>query len=210
MRPAILALALAALAGCDDLAAGLGGGGGEPVRAMQLVGGEVILQAPDGYCIDTRSSRARAGFAVMAGCALISDEAVMPFRDGLLTVQLGDPGTAAVAGSEQALRDLLQSAAGVSLLSPSGDPAAISVDALLSRPNLVSVHFTDAAPPPFEGLEQVEWRAFFDLGDRMATVTVRGFERAPLTENAGLSLLEQAVRALTLANPAPGTAADAG
>lgn len=200
MRASLLGLALLGLAGCD--LATLGVGGGEPVRAMSLLGGAAVVQAPDGYCIDQGSSRTRSGFVVMAGCALVSEQAEMPYRDGLITVQVGEAGTAAVAGSEQELRDLLGSAAGVGLLSAVGDPTSISVDTLVSQDNLVLVHFTDRAPPPFDGLEQAEWRAFFDLGDRMSTVTVRGFARAPLDVNAGLGLLEQSVRAIRQANAA--------
>ncbi|SMY08427.1 hypothetical protein [Flavimaricola marinus] len=201
MRLALLGLIATGLMGCD-IAADLSGGSSEPVRAMSLLGGDVVVQAPDGYCIDERSSRARSGFVVMAGCALVSDQAEMPYRDGLITIQVGQPGTAAVDGSEDALRDLLSSASGVGLLSSTGDPSTISVDALNSRDNLVTVHFSDSAPPPFEGLEQLEWRAFFDLDDRLSTVTVRGFERSPLNENAGLGLLEQAVRSIQSANAA--------
>ena len=210
MRLPALALACASLAGCD-VPPGLGGSS-QPVQAMFLLGGDVVVNAPDGYCIDQGASRSRSGFAVMAGCALVSDAQIMPFRDGLITVQVGEAGTAAVAGSEGALRELLASAAGVGLLSSSGDPAAVTIDRLDSQSNLVSVHFTDATPPPFDGLEQAEWRAFFDLGDRLATVTVRGFARAPMSEAAGLALLQQAVAALQAAN-VPGAAiavADAG
>lgn len=201
MRLALLGLVTAGLMGCDMATDLIGSGGQDPVRSMALLGGDVAVQAPDGYCIDQRSSKARTGFAVMAGCALLSDETVMPYRDGLITVQFGDPGTASVAGAEQAYRDLLTSASGAQLLSSMGDASSISVDALVSQSNLVSVHFSDSGEPPFDGLEQLEWRAFFDLSDRLCTVTVRGFERAPLSEDAGLALLEQAVRTLQSANP---------
>lgn len=212
MRTTLFGLAILGLSGCD-IAAGLPSltsltGSAEPVRAMTLLGGSVVAQAPDGYCIDQASSGARQGFVVMAGCALLSEEPVMPFRDGLITVQVGDAGTAGVAGGEQALRDLLTSPEGVGLLSATGDPATISVDTLFAQDNLVTVHFTDLAPPPFDGLEQLEWRAFFDLGDRISTVTVRGFARAPLSENAGLGLLQQAVTVLKSVNAAEAAQAE--
>jgi hypothetical protein len=193
---AVLGLALAGLAGCDLALQD----SGEPIRGMQLLDGAVVVQAPDGYCIDQGSSRPLSGFVVMAGCALVSEQAEMPFRDGLVTFQVGGPGTAGVAGSEEALRSLLSTAEGVSLLSSNGNPTTITVDALDSASNLVTVHFFDMAPPPFDGLEQFEWRAFFDLGDRISTVTVRGFDRAPMTEAAGIGLLRQTVRTIQQAN----------
>jgi len=127
----------------------------------------------------------------------------MPTRDGLITVQIGGPGTASVTGNEQALRALLNTAGGVAILSATGRAEGISIDVLDARSNLVAVRFRDASVPAFDGLEPVEWRAFLDLGDRLATVTVRGFLRAPLDADAGRLLLEEAVAALRAANAGP-------
>lgn len=171
-----------------------------PVRAMALLHGAAGVQAPDGYCIDTRASRPDEGFAAMAGCALVSNLAQMPSRDGLITVQIGGSDTASVAGAEAELRALLSTARGVGLLSSSGIPEAIRVEDLRSGPNLVMVRFSDGAPPPIRGLEQVEWRAFLDVRGRFATVTVRGFDRAPLTTEEALRLLRQAIASLEAAN----------
>jgi len=190
-----------ALASCDGLPP-LGGGGGEPVRAMALVGGEVVVATPTGYCIDQRTSRPSSGFVVMAGCALVSDEQSMPSVDGLLTVQVGDADTALVAADEVALRSLLATAQGAAVLSPNGDPTAIEIDRLENRDGVVYVHFLDTAAPPVDGLEQLEWRAFFDLGSRLATVTVRGFDRAPIDTDQGLLLLRRAVATIRDANGA--------
>lgn len=163
------------------------------MRSMALADGEVVVATPTGYCIDERTSRPARGFVVMAGCALVSDEPSMPAIDGLITVQVGEADTAFVADDEEALRTLLATAQGASVLSPTGDPTAIEIDRLESRDGVVYVHFLDQSPPPADGLEQLEWRAFFDLGTRLATVTIRGFERTPLDTDDGLSLLRRAV-----------------
>jgi len=169
---------------------------------MALFGGETVVASPEGYCIDTRSSRDRRGFVVMAGCALVSSDPRMPLTDGLLTVQVGDAGTAIVDGGEETLREVLATAGGVALLSATGDPTDIEVDALDSRNGIVYVHFSDAGPPPAAGLENLEWRAFFDLGGRLATVSLRGFERAPIDSRAGLTLLLRATEIIRAANAA--------
>lgn len=187
-----------ALAGCDDLA--LGGARPEPITLMAPDSFAYFVATPDRYCIDRAVSREGQDFYVMAGCALVSNLEVMPFRDGLITVQFGADQTAAITGAETDMRALLSTAEGVALLSSSGNPGAITVDALETGDNLVIVHFTDTAPPLFDGLEQSEWRAFLDIGGRLTTVTVRGFARAPMTRNDGQALLLQAVGVLVEAN----------
>lgn len=164
--------------------------------------GSVTVAAPSGYCIDNGTSRPSRGFVVMAGCALVSNEQRMPAVDGLITVQVGDPETAFVSADEEALRALLATAEGAAILSPSGDPTGIEIDELESRDGVVYVHFLDRSPPPADGLEQLEWRAFFDLGSRLATVTVRGFARSPIDAGEGLALLRRAVATIRDASSA--------
>ncbi|MFT4744076.1 MAG: hypothetical protein ACI91Z_002056, partial [Yoonia sp.] len=59
---------------------------------------------------------------------------------------------------------------------------------------------TDSAATVIESMQNAEWRSFFDLNDRLVTVSVRGIDAAPLSERDGVVLLEQAVAALIAAN----------
>lgn len=195
MRFSAPLLALAALLGCDVLNEARG------VRTFALLDGTVHARGPDGFCVDPAASRPDAGFAAMGGCALISAIALMPQTEGLITVQFGAAGSAAVDGDEAAVVALLRSAQGAGLLSATGRPEAIVVNGIETLPGTVMVRFSDAAPPLAQGLEQVEWRAFLDLRGRLVTVSVRGFTRAPLTRARGLDLMGQAVMALRAANP---------
>lgn len=195
------------LTGCDTMTTALSAALPETgVRAMTLLDGSVVAQGPDGYCIDARTSRPDTGFAVMGGCAILSRMGIMPRSEGLITVQFGAAGSAAVTGSEADLVALLRSARGAQILSSTGQPEAIFVEAIDSEDGLVFVRFQDTAPPIAEGLERTEWRAFLDIAGHLATVTVRGFERAPLDSLAGRALLGDAVGILRAANapqPAP-------
>lgn len=185
--------ALALLGACVALP-----GGG--VQTLDVAGGAVTVQGPEGFCVDTRTSRPGRGFAVLASCALVSDMAVVPGIEGLITVQVGDAGSALVAGSERDLVSLLQSPTGAALLAGNGDAGSIDLDFVDNSPGLVLVHFTDSAAPMVPGVEALEWRAFLDLGDRLATIGVRGFARDPLGRDEGLRLLNRAVFALRAAN----------
>ena len=130
----------------------------------------------------------------------------MPESDGLITVQIGGAGTATIDGEEQDLQLLLATAQGAAVLSPSGDPTSIEIDQIESRDGAVYVHFVDSGAPPADGLEQREWRAFFDIGDRLATVTLRGFERAPISQQAGLDLVRQTVSTIRSATASANSA----
>ena len=195
MRPFLAALIV--LAGCD---VGLDGRG---IRTLAVLDGAVSVRGPDGYCIDQQSSRAGSGFAVLAGCALVSDATVMPTHEALITVQIGSAGSATVTGAEAELAALLRTAQGAALLSDSSDAGSVQVDRVDRADGVVVVRLSDAAPAQVQGLERREWRAFLDIRGRLTTISLRGFERAPLPAEQGLRLLSQAIGALRAANAPP-------
>ncbi len=194
MRARVAALLIMAIAGCD---AGVNTRG---VRTLSVLEGAVSVRGPEGYCVDLQSSRASSGFAVLAGCALVSDAALMPAIEGLITVQIGAAGSASVAGAEPELAALLRTAQGAQLLSAAGNPASVQVDRVDRAEGVVVVRFSDAAPARTAGLEPLEWRAFLDIRGRLTTISLRGFERAPVLAEQGLRLLSQAIGALRAAN----------
>ncbi|KPP86191.1 MAG: hypothetical protein HLUCCA08_16750 [Rhodobacteraceae bacterium HLUCCA08] len=203
MRRIVAVLAPLVLAGClaDGLTLAGMSGSEDPrgVRALRVLDGSVSVRAPDGYCIDMEASRARRGFAVMAGCALISDAArLMPSLDGLITVQVGAPGSAVVNGDPARLAAFLDSAAGAALL---GD--AVRVQDVALGAASVAVRFDPDGPPRLDGTDGPVWRGFLDLDDRAVTVTVRGFARAPLSPDEGGRLLDIAMTEIAVANRDP-------
>lgn len=198
MRP-VLAVVFV-VAGC---VASLDGRG---VRTLSLLDGAVSVRGPDGYCVDQQSSRPSSGFAVLAGCALVSDAAMMPSLEGLITVQIGSANSASVSGSEAELAGILRASQGAQLLSAAGDGASVEVARVDRAEGVVVVRFSDATPAPMPGLEPLEWRAFLDIRGRLATISLRGFDRAPIPAEQGLRLLSQAIGALRAANaPVPPT-----
>ncbi len=202
-RAQLAAVALLALIACDDVGldfATQSDGTTAGIRTLSMFSGTVRVRGPEGYCIDRRASRARTGFAVLAGCARVSDAQLLPTLDGLLTVQVGAPGSALVSGQEAVLAGLFSEAAGRRLLSEGGDGATVTVYGVDRRAGLVVVQFADAASLPIEGVQGAGWRAFIDLGDRLATVSLRGLADAPLSDDDGDLLIRSAAAALREAN----------
>jgi hypothetical protein len=210
MRKTILALAgLSWLSACD-LGITLPGFGrdmtGDGIRTMALLDGAVRVRGPRGYCVDQSASAASRGFAIMAGCAMLSERAAtMPDRAGLITVQFGAPGSALVGSGAADLAEVLRDDAGQGMLS-SGE-AGVEVGEVQVDDNRVMVRFEDHAGAPIPGTTPLVWRGFTDIGDRLVTVSVLAYDRDPLSGEAGRTLLDLALRALKEVNgPAPSDA----
>jgi len=160
-------------------------------RSVALVGGEVIADAPRGYCVDDATSAPSAGFAVLAPCASLGATASAPRDIGVATVQVGPPESQSVAGAEIGFRDFLITDAGTALLSSAGNAEAITILSSQAFDARVMIHFADTGTPPLPGLQQEEWRAFTDVSGRLVTISLRGLAAAPLGEGPGATLLKQ-------------------
>lgn len=197
---AMLIAALVAVTGCAGVGEVVTGfGAPQPgLRTMSMFDGAVRVRGPEGYCIDRQASRTGTGFVVMAACARVSGAATLPAQDGLLTVQIGEEGSALVAGNEEALMRMLAEGAGRGLLSDGGGP--VTVHRAVGRPGLVLVRYTDPAAQAMAGTEAPGWRAFLDLRGRSAVISLRAFESAPLDAAGAESLIRAAAAELVAVN----------
>lgn len=173
-------------------------GTAQGIRTLSLFDGAVRVRGPDGYCIDRQASRARTGFVVLAACARVSEAELLPSLDGLLTVQIGVAGSAVVAGNEATLARLLTEEAGRGLLAAGEGP--VTVHEAEGEAGLVVVRYTDPGAAPMPGTEPTGWRAFLDLGDRSAVISLRDFILKPLSMQEGEILIRAAAAALSEAN----------
>jgi len=171
---------------------GMAPGGRE---SLQVLGGAVTVRGPAGYCVDPGASAPERGFAVLASCERTGRGD--PVRlDALITVQVGEPGSAMGPAGARELAALLEGPEGRGLLSQ-GVP--VRVTEVETAADAVFVGYSEAReaaagpPPPL-------WRAFLDLGDRIATVSIRPVEGAVLSSDAERRLIGEAVGQLRAAN----------
>ena len=215
VRGFVLVIAAFGLMGCEgvtdrvaDQIASLGAAPdatGEGIRTLSLLNGGVRARGPEGYCIDQAASNARRGFAVLAGCALLTDDAaIMPALDGLITVQFGDENTASVTDNEDAFAAFLKTETGRSLLAGSGDIANLTDVSTITDRAGVLARFEDTSGPAFTGTSGPQWRGFLDINGRLATVSVLSFDRSALSRAEGERLLVVAMAELAEVN-APAT-----
>jgi len=213
LRLCVMAAALLGLASCDQVAdrvsEGLSRIGGvaaedatsEGIRTLALLDGSVRARGPDGYCIDQLASDAQTGFVVMAGCALLSEEAaIMPTPDALITIQFGDEGSASITDNEDAFAGFLESEAGRALLAQDGEASSVEAVSTISDRAGVLARFEDSSGPTFSGTTGSQWRGFLDVGGRLTTVSVLSFDRNVLSLAEGERLLVIAMAELAEVN----------
>ena len=186
------------LTGCADLYSSSG-----PVSVASLRGGDIIVAAPAGLCVDAQASDLLAGFALMAPCVTLQGQDTAKSTSAVVTVQAGLAGSASVIGSEQTLVTLFESDEGAALLSDTGNSSAVNVTSTASNPNDVRVAFDEKGAATIAGTTGTVRRAFFDVGSRLVTISVRSLVGDPLTNRAGRDLLVTLVGAIKQANPDP-------
>ena len=188
-RTAVALIGVLVVAACTPI--------GAPARSIALGQGDVIATSPAGYCVDRVSSQPANDFAVLAPCATLGAESAVPRIVGVATVQVGPPESGTVVSDEIALRDFLITREGASLLSQSGNAAAITILSSQAFNSQVMIYFSDAGPPPLAGLQREEWRAFTNVSGRLVSIGVRGLAAAPLKDGPGATLLKRMVAGVT-------------
>lgn len=179
----------------DDMAA---------VSKLSVLNGAITAVGPDHYCADPAASRPSNGFVIFAPCSTLGVEDAEPAVAGIVTVQVGAARSATVGSDPAALAAVLEGSSGPAILARGGDADTVSVKSVSHRDDRVAVYFTDDAPAFIEGAQEAEWRSFVDLAGRLITVSVRGFDAAPLSQSIGAGLLDQATDALLAANVSSG------
>ena len=211
LRAYLFGLALIGLVGCEQVTGGITDRAtvtttpeiatSQGIRTLSLLGGDVRVRGPEGYCVDQAASDARRGFAVLAGCVLLTDEIdLLPMLEGFITVQFGAEQTASVADDKEAFASFLNSNAGRELLAVSGDAADLVDVTSQIEDSGVLVWFKDTSLPAFAGTSGAQWRGFFDINGRLATVSVLSFDRAPLSQSEAERLLVTAMSELAAVN----------
>jgi hypothetical protein len=175
------------LAGCVQ------GGAPGASRPVAILGGEVKVAGPRGYCVDTKASQSGADSAVMI-IGRCSDASDVP--PAAITATVGEAGSAAVmAAGPDPLAQYFASTEGRAALSRDGRADAVVVQDIQSVDGVIILHLTDSAIGEY-------WRAVMGVQGRLVTLAVTPPEGQPLTVAEGKLLLDRAIAALRAANPA--------
>lgn len=231
-RAALVAVSLlAGLTGCDASFRGFSGRDAEwqrqhgaflvvdaePKRAVVSAdGNQVVVEPAAGFCLATDSieTSERSIFILIGDCVLdgpgdaVSPAALdSPTMPGIVTVSIsGDPGFSRSGGSDRDLTDLesfLETKDGRALLGRGGNGTEVKVLDTRRIGHVLYVLVDDDDGDAAPVLAPEFWRAFVELNDRLAVVTVSGFRQRPMNENDMLHHLALQVHQLQVANQVP-------
>lgn len=204
MRNIVLSgLAVLAVTGCAEgvnLGPGAGSNGGAVTQSLAFAGGDVIVAAPAGFCIDPRSVResGSGGFVLIAGCdALTEGAASGPSRPALMSVSISPPLSAEAPTSAE-----LVTATGAL------DPVEARDEDGLALVRL-QAGGEERVPNGLPG----HWRGAMQLGKRVLLLAAYGPEGSGVDTARGGDLvrgLARAIRRQTSAAQARGSSAGSG
>jgi len=193
------------VAGCG----GLGPVGTPPVRQVAVTQGQVLVTGPEGFCIDTESTRdsGATAFVLLGNCAVITNRrsAGQPAVPAVLTASISE------ADPDQTLRDAIPeldtffgSEEGRALLSRAGEAETVELLDSFHQGDVFYLRARDSSASEIQDVSSDYWRSYLDIGDRIATLTVLGREDEPIDTEQSLATLRAFTQAVQAANPAGG------
>ncbi|NKX44944.1 hypothetical protein [Roseicyclus persicicus] len=206
--PALLVLAASlGLAGCGGGL--LRGGGAEAPTEVAVTTDAIVVTGPDGYCIDPTATRdtGATGFVLLGNCAAIANSrrVIQPATPAVLTAAISEPSSGGrLADSIAELDAFFRSDEGLTLLSRSGDPATVTILDTALDGEVFLLHAADTSEGAIDGVQADYWRAYLDVGPRIATLSVLALEDRALSREESLATLRGFAAAVQAANPAPG------
>jgi hypothetical protein len=209
-RAAACLVALVLLAGCGgDFLRDAGANAPTQVAVTQDL---VVVTGPEGYCVDPTATRNSedTGFVLLGNCAAIANSrrAVQPATPAILTAAVAAPsGGGRLADSMADLDAFFRSEDGLRLISRAGDPASVTILETQIADAAFLLHATDTSAGAIDGVQPDYWRAYLDIGNRLATLSVLALEDRALSRDESLAALLAFVSAVRAANPDPGAPA---
>ncbi|MFW5881925.1 MAG: hypothetical protein ACOCTP_05345 [Roseicyclus sp.] len=206
LRALGLLSALPFLGACVPVVGG-GGTGGAPAQAV-VTADRVVIAGPPGFCVDEGATRAEAdtAFVLLGNCAAISGSrrADQPETPVVLTAAVSDASDAgSIAESLGELDGYFRSDEGRALLSRTQEPGTVTVLETDALADMFILHASDTSAGAVEGVVPDYWRAYFDLGPRIATLSVLAMEGEGVTREDSLAALMDFVASVQAANGVP-------
>lgn len=219
MRCLVAVAAVFMVSGCSgDAVAPVSGAGGQSDHAVSFAPKQTrvmskgfTIAGPRGFCIDEAATREtpEGAFVMLGSCAAISGHTrdAQPRLPALLTASVVPAAVALDDGALDRMVAYLASPAGRAALARGDDAENVVVLDLVRDAGLVLVHARDGTRAG--DLDGEYWRAVFETGGQLVTVTVSGYRNAPLPPEHGARLTREFVGAIRSTN-APGRAAPGG
>jgi hypothetical protein len=213
---AILVVACFTLAACGGRLGSFGGSEPAP-QQVSVTSDRVVVTGPEGFCVDPTATRDQGdtGFVLLGNCAAISNsrQAGQPAVPAILTAAISAPSEGgSLTDNLSQLDDFFRSPDGLRLLSRSGEAETVTVLDSAVEGDVFFLQARDTSESPIEGVQQSYWRAYMDLGARIATLSMLGLSDREISDADSRETLRSfanAVRAANDGSPALATGAPA-
>lgn len=167
---------------------------------------QVVITGPEGFCVDESSSHidSEPAFVLMGNCAAISQKsnAKQPAVKALLTASVADRSNEETPLLTQMddLDQFFRSEQGRTALSQDADPSKVEVLNSFRLDGTYYIHARDKSEAATPGTSDEFWRAYFDVTDRLVSVSVIGFESQPLKPDESLRTLRSFTNEIKMSN----------
>ncbi|WP_196222798.1 hypothetical protein [Pseudooceanicola algae] len=189
-------LGIGLLAGCaeapqgDDSLGFVSSGqksGGSGVAAVGLVGGNVVVKGPRGYCVERDSIRNGDGsaFAMLARCDLLSGLSSSRAALGVLTVTIAPFEGADLPDVQELARDF-------------GSGSVIEV---AQRSDVRMLHLASGGDRLVEAADPRQWRGAFLINGHVVSMAAYGPQQGSVAGRGGLKLMLDLAEAIRKASP---------
>jgi hypothetical protein len=183
------------MCGCVPVATMGSSGGAAPSRSAAVLGGEIKIRPPSGYCVDPAAGQEADDTAVVMAGRCSDTEPVDP---AVMTVAIGRAGSAApLSAGGAALAAYFTSPEGLAALSRSGQVGDARVTKAYSRDAAFLIHVEDRIAGAY-------WRSVLGIRGRLVTVSVSAPPGQRLDEASGASLMTAMLTSLARTNPRGG------
>ena len=160
---------------------------GKPVPEVPLVGGDVILRAPEGYCVDleTVENRRTRAFAMIAGCQILSNGQMGGYVPPVLVT--------ATVGSRNR---------GASLPTPEQIATSAGSDLLggTLRDGVSVAQLAQGGDATLDGGDPRHWRAVLQVGGRRVGLALYAPEGSAMAASEGGAFLLETARSTLAAS----------
>lgn len=161
-------------------------------KAISVLGGEIKVAAPAGYCVDKKSARQQDDGAVvlMGRCNGGSNHA-----PAVISVTIGIAGSAGVmADGGVALAAFFQTSDGRAALSRTGVADGVTIVQAATNDGAFTLRIVEGGVGDY-------WRAIVGISGRLVTLSVQGPAGSTLDPATGHALLGASLVAMRKANP---------
>ena len=194
-------LGLGLLAACANLEPDIEGA----ERSVQVTSDNVTIAGPSGFCVDPTAIQNAddTGFVLLGNCAAISgsDLAGQPDVSAVLTAAVSAPSVgASLTANLAALDTFFRSEDGRALLSRSGDASSVQILATQTADDMFLLHARDTSGGNLTGVATDYWRAYLDIGPRLATLSVLALADDEVSDDAALDVLSDFASVVQAAN----------